>query len=324
MKLKNLSLLVIATCVSGSVLACDLTVSTSTTLQNLPSASGIVNHDNHILAVGDDSSQLFTLNDKFKVMSESQIAHYKTGKDGRIVKKVKPDFESMDVQHINGKPAYVILGSGSKKKVREKGFVIAQDKSFKIERDLAPLYEKLHQVGHFTQKQEINIEGLASSKDKVFIFNRGNSGPNMLFEVDRTAFENYMTGKQDNIDKIESYLVKLPAIDGIESGLSGATYDEATKTLYLTSSVEATGGAYQDGDILGSFVAELPLSQLANGKTIDLTKDAMPVEHDGKKVITKVESIAITSHEGNITKGVLASDNDNGTSQFFDFKIKES
>ena len=65
-------------------------------------------------------------------------------------------------------------------------------------------------------------------------------------------------------------------------------------------------------------------SNLIKGKKIDLSRSAILLNHGGKKVITKVESITIFPHEMNVIKGVLASDNDDGTSEFFDFVISES
>ena len=284
-----------------------------------------MNISGKIFAIGDDSPELFTLNKHFQVVEKLRITRHKIVKDGRVPKNLKPDFESMDVQIIDGKTSFVILGSGSKRHTREKGFVIAHDGSFKIERNLSPLYERIRQVGQFNTNQEVNIEGLASSKEKVFILNRGNSGPNMIFEVDKSDFERFITGKTESIDRIVPYLIKLPKIGGIESGLSGAAYNPISKNIFLTASVEATeGSAYDDGKILGSFVMELPVKSLIEGETVDLSHSAMLVSKDGKKLITKVESITMSSPDMNSLSGILASDNDDGTSEFFDFTISGS
>jgi len=299
-----------------------LSVSEPTLKQEFPSASGVIVNNEKIYAVGDDSPYLFTISNNFDIDHKELIKHYPTKKNGRILKKVKPDFEAMDEMSIHGEPSWVILGSGSKADVREWAFVIDFNQQTKIERSLKPLYRQLYQASGFSGKQELNIEGLASSDKSAFIFNRGNSGSNVIFEIALNEFHDYLTGKSQQVSNIKAYHVTLPTVDGFEAGLSGAEYWPETDSLIYTASIEATGDAYNDGDILGSFVGVVKVDQLHERQDLDLRDETVPLLKEGKRVITKVESVGIAESSLNQVKGVLVSDNDDGTSELFDFTLE--
>ncbi|MGD8172721.1 DUF6929 family protein [Vibrio sp. TRT 21S02] len=320
---------VLALCV-GAVLSCSTAVHAATldfsqpTLnKGLPSASGVVVTDNQIFAVGDDSPWLYQLDNDFKIEQKQMIKHYPVRDNGRIVKKVKPDFEALDNIEVNGRDSFVMLGSGSKEDVREWAFVISHDGLVRTERSLKALYKNLRTAAGYNADQEINIEGLATSEDSAFVINRGNGGSNVIFDIPLEGFQAYLAGQTDQLKGIKAYHVTLPVVKGFEAGLSGAEYWDEADSLLLTASIEATGDAYNDGEILGSFVGKVKLSDLDASKTLDLTDNLIPLLKDNKRVITKVESIAIQKQDSHSVKGVLASDNDDGTSEFFSFSFKK-
>ncbi|WP_104403130.1 DUF6929 family protein [Vibrio penaeicida] len=306
-----------------SASSADLTVTTPKLNTAFPSASGIVYTEDMVYAVGDDSPWLYKIGLNFRIADKDLIKHYPVEKSGRILKKVKPDFEAMELLSINGKPSFVMLGSGSKSGIREWAFVVSQDKQIRIERSLIPLYEQLYRASREYGVEELNIEGLAASEGTVFILNRGNGGSNVIFTAPMQQFEDYLTGKTDTIANLGTNKITLPEVGGFEAGLSGATYWKQAKRLVFTASVEATGDAYNDGEILGSFVGSFPVSQLESGKELNLTNVAKPVSIKGKQVITKVESVSVTQDGSQAIKGVLASDNDDGTSEFFKFRLTQ-
>ena len=308
---------------SGTVTAQEMTLEFSNqTLNNdLPSASGIVVVDKKVFAVGDDSSWLYQLSPEFTIVEKDLIKEYPVRENGRIVKKVKPDFEALDNIAVSGKPSFVMLGSGSKLDVREWAFVISQDKQLKIERSLKPLYKNLRVAAGYSAEQEINVEGLATSDDSAFILNRGNGGSNVIFELDLGTFQKYLAGSIDQVKGIKAYHVNLPVVEGFEAGLSGAAYWEENESLVITASIEATGDAYNDGAILGSYIGLVDLDTLSTEKTIDLSDNLIALMEDNKRVITKLESIAFTSKSDKHISGVVASDNDDGTSEFFNFRL---
>ncbi|EGU38858.1 hypothetical protein VII00023_05992 [Vibrio ichthyoenteri ATCC 700023] len=298
-----------------------LEFSNRTLNDNLPSASGVVVTDNKIFAVGDDSPWLYQLDSTFTIVEKDLIKEYPVRDNGRIVKKVKPDFEALDNIEVSGKPSFVMLGSGSKLDVREWAFVISQDKQLKIERSLKPLYKNLRVAAGYSADQEINVEGLATSDDSAFILNRGNGGSNVIFELDLEAFQKYLVGAVDQVNDIKAYHVNLPVVAGFEAGLSGAEYWQETESLVVTASIEATGDAYNDGEILGSYIGLIDLDKLSARKTVDLSDNLIPLMEGDKRLITKLESVAFTQQDEKSVSGVVASDNDDGTSEFFNFTL---
>ncbi|OLQ90645.1 hypothetical protein BIY22_06550 [Vibrio panuliri] len=322
---RSILTLCISALFSGAVSAQAFTLefSNRTTIQDFPSASGVVVEQSKIYAVGDDSPWFHQLNPDFSIADKALINDYPVGDNGRIIKKVKPDFEALDVVSVHDQPAFVMLGSGSKLDVREWAIVISKDRETKIERSLKPLYKTLRQAAGYSADQEINIEGLASSEDAAFIINRGNGGSNVIFEIDLDDFQDYLEGDDELLQDVKAYHVNLPVVEGFEAGLSGAEYWKDTKSLVVTASIEATGDAYNDGEILGSFVGVVPLNDLSTSRTIDLTDNLVPLMENNQRVITKVESVAFTSEDSQKVSGVLASDNDDGTSEFFNFTLSK-
>lgn len=290
----------------------------------LSSASGLVSYGKALYAVGDDSPWLFKLNQRFNIKNKHLIKDYPMTDDGRIVKAVKPDYEAMAMVEHELKDWFLVLGSGSKAEVREWGYMISKNTKQQIETSLAPLYAQLYQAGGFTGNQELNIEGLAIAKDKAFIFNRGNSGGNLIFMLDKAELVDYMVGKISQVTELETFNVTLPTVAGFEAGLSGGEFWVEGKSLVYTASVEATGDAYNDGEILGSFIGLIPLKAFKKkDQNIDLTVASVPLLNDiGEPIITKVESIAIVESDEEEISGALVSDNDDGTSEFFSFELE--
>ncbi|WP_434341140.1 DUF6929 family protein [Motilimonas cestriensis] len=290
----------------------------------LSSASGLVSHGKALYAVGDDSPWLFKLNQRFNIKDKHLIKDYPMTEDGRIVKAVKPDYEAMAMVEHELKDWFLVLGSGSKAEVREWGYMIAKNTKQQIETSLAPLYAQLYQAGGFSGDQELNIEGLAIAKDKAFIFNRGNSGGNLIFMLDKAELVDYMVGKTTQVTELKTFNVTLPTVAGFEAGLSGGEFWVEGKSLVYTASVEATGDAYNDGEILGSFIGLIPLKAFKKEQqNIDLTATSVPLLNEiGEPIITKVESIAIVESDKEEISGALVSDNDDGTSEFFSFELE--
>ncbi|TBL66011.1 DUF6929 family protein [Hafnia paralvei] len=309
---------VVATGASADAAIKALEVSNHLLMKDFPSVSGTAVDQQNVFLVGDDFPWLYTVGETLKFKHKELIKNFPINQDGRINKEDKPDFEAMEIMNINGHPSLVIIGSGSKDETRELAYVIREDNYSKIEFSLKSLYEQLYQAGMFKDDGEgINIEGIASGDSDVYILNRGNGGKNIIFTLPKKEFEQYLLGKIQKVKNIIAYPVKLPVVDGFEAGLSGATYDATTKSLLFTASVEATYDTINDGKILGSFVGSLPVSHLVKENTLDLTGYSQMINKNGKPILTKVESISILSADEKKIKCLLASDNDNGSSEFF-------
>ncbi|UXY15023.1 hypothetical protein N8I74_17170 [Chitiniphilus purpureus] len=296
-----------------------LKLSAPTLNASLPSASGLAVQQGRLFVVGDDSPWLFSLDAQFAITDRVLLKDYPVGPDGRIPKAIKPDYEAMAEVGWRRQDWYVVLGSGSKATVREWAYLLSTDGHVRHERQTSDLYAQLYQAGGLSGEQTLNLEGLAFAGRHAFLLNRGNSGPNLLFRVDKDELLAYLVGERAVLNRIDVYPVRMPAIAQFEAGLSGATYWAEADSLLLTASVEATGDAYGDGAILGSFVGVLPLSELRPGRT--LVPRTVPLQRQGQTLITKVESVAVLKADEERVSGVLASDNDNGTSEFFRFTL---
>lgn len=289
----------------------------------IPSGSGMSpTFQQHYLVVGDDSPYLFEVDARFQVVKKTLIKDYPVNAQGRIDKKIKPDFEAMTPLVWNKQLWSMVIGSGSKPDLREYGYLLSYDGKQKIEFRLTNLYKQFFVAGGLTPTQTINIEGLTVDHQYMYFLNRGNSATNMIFRVRLSDMSDYLAGKVTQVAEVKKFDVKLPVIDKFEAGLSGADYWPEARALVYTASVEATGDAYGDGAILGSFVGVIPLNQLREGQTLDLSRSAMPVMVNGKPVLTKIESIAFQKADEHEVRGALISDNDQGASEFFGFRLR--
>jgi hypothetical protein len=307
-----------------SVSAADFEVKIGNAIHNkkLPSASGMTAWKNKYFVVGDDSPYLYTVDKNFTISGKFLLKDFPVEKNGRIKKNIKPDYEAMSLLNWQGKTWNMIIGSGSKADVRETAYLLAMDESHKkIEQDLSQLYREFVAKANFTDNQTLNIEALAVTGDKVYFFNRGNPGRNIIFQTDLKDVMAYMTGKEKSLSNIKKHEVLLPEIDGVKSGFSGAELWPQLNSLVYTASVENSDSAYADGKILGSFIGLIPLASLQNEQVIDLRSSAQLITKQGKAVLTKVESLSFLKTDQNRATGALVSDNDDGSSVFFNVTL---
>ncbi|MGF1687681.1 hypothetical protein L4C36_13425 [Photobacterium japonica] len=297
-------------------------IANSTINHNLSSGSGMVMHNGQLIVTGDDSPWLFTVNPDFNIEKKVMIDHFPVNKHNRINHKTKPDFESMTLLHYNNQPYYFVIGSGSKKTLRENAYLVPVKGGENQKLSLSNLYTTLHQAAGFTQEEKINIEGIANTANKIFIFNRGNEGKNAIFAMKTTDLMHYLDGQSKTLPSLKVYQAQLPTINGVQACFSGADYWKDSNSLIFTASVEGNNqSSVNDGAIQGSFVGVLPLATLDKTSNLDLIPYSQKVEQGGKTVITKIESIAVAQQTSQQAKGYIVSDNDNGTSQFFTFTI---
>ncbi|MBN2778728.1 MAG: hypothetical protein JXR36_13870 [Bacteroidales bacterium] len=271
-------------------------------LDQITGASGVINIDEDIFIVCDNSPYLYKLDRNLRIVDK--IAIYDTSGfiNGEIAKKDKPDFESME---LIGNCIY-ILGSGSKSPQRDILVKVLLDDMSVTTFDTTTFYSDFALIPEMNNV-ELNIEGLAYYKESIFLFNRMN---NLIVAFDYMEFENAVTNG-GNFPKYKAVTIKLPTINGIEAGLSGATISQSTGKLYLTASVENTEDSYNDGEILGSFVASVPLSSLYNDDSFNIIQ----IDNNGDPV--KAESICILSNQSdkNDILGIVT-DSDGGESLF--------
>ena len=279
-----------------------ITVSNYIKLENVPSGSGIVKSGDTYYVIGDDSPFLFSLDKAFKVISKTRLIDSDPSSDGRILKSVKPDFESLE---MIGENELVVFGSGSKSPQRDVFIRILLQDSVIIERHaISEFYDNLRNLPIF-KDSELNIEATAFYNDQIFIFNRRK---NLIIKFEYKDLLSYIKG-ETAFPKPEITEFFLPKINGVEAGFSGATALKGQPKIIFTASVEDTDNAYDDGEILGSFIGLIDISNNTVSHSFDYCE--IPNAEENLKVESVTVEEEISSGE---TKVVLITDDDLGNS----------
>lgn len=211
---------------------------------DVPSASGMVKHRDSYFVLGDDSPYLFQLNSKFEVVERIPIVAGEQRE--RIPKREKPDFEALEMISEN---EIVGFGSGSLSPQRDSMIKIKLGDEARLKTfSLTSFYSKLKDL-EIMQGSELNIEAAAFHEDQLHLFNRRK---NVIFSL---SFPDLLSAieKGSALPPVLTSAFELPEIGGIEAGFSGAAVTASGK-LVVTCSVENTPNAYDDGEVLGSFV----------------------------------------------------------------------
>lgn len=267
-------------------------------LKGISSASGIIKIHDKYLIIGDDSPYIFSLSDKFDVISKFPIDFQNNLKVGRIEKAIKKDFEAME---LIGEQEIIIFGSGSKSPERDICNKISI-KDFHILKtyNISEFYDKLRKLD-ILQDSYLNIEAVAYRDGNLFLFNRGQ---NCIFTFNYQELMEYF----ENLIPLPSFKInsyKLPEIGGIESGFSGATTLANHPFIIFTSSVEDTPNAYDDGEILGSFVGMIEIVEDGLSTTFK------SVKFPSIQKTLKIESVTIKEEiKYGTTKIVVVTDDD--------------
>ena len=259
----------------------EFNITYSQTLQDIPSASGIVNIADKYYVVGDDSPFLFCLDTRLQLLSKTKIFSAAHVKGDRITKKHKPDFEAME--QIN-EHEIAIFGSGSKSPARDYSVRVLLKDGMEVETySISGFYAHLKSLDIFGDT-ELNIEAAAVHREELFLFNRRK---NLVISFSYKEFINHVIHKSQ-LPEVKIIEVKLPKVKGIEAGFSGATAFQEKLVLIFTASVEDTDNAYDDGEVLGSFIG---LLDIESGELMgELHSIESPDETHGP---LKVESVAI-------------------------------
>lgn len=255
-------------------------------LEEIPGASGIAVFQGSIYVVGDNSPFLYRLDLQGQLSSKTTIYNIENFIEGEIQKNIKPDFEAMElVQNENGREL-IIFGSGSKSPERDIFLKLLLDPKPQVESySLGAFYDMLRGF-KIMEGVELNIEAVAIAENDLLLLNRDE---NMIFRFNYRKFLNFINnGEKMPVPEIIS--VDLPEISGIEAGFSGATYLREKKVLFLTASVEDTPNAYEDGEVLGSFIGVVPLDEIGDAgayKFALLSDGNFPMQ-------IKVESVSVS------------------------------
>ncbi|TYB76927.1 DUF6929 family protein [Bizionia myxarmorum] len=280
----------------------EISILNTTKLKNVPSGSGLVKRDNLYYVIGDDSPYLFTLDTNFSLISKTLLIDTAPHLNERIIKSEKPDFESLE---LISKNEMVAFGSGSKSPERDAFIRILLEEDIQIERyQITDFYNHLKTLPLF-QDSELNIEVVAFQDEQLFLFNRKK---NLILTFNYLNLLAYFKGETDfPVHDITEF--SLPKIKGIEAGFSGATTLKNQSKIIFTASVEDTNNAYDDGEILGSFIGMI---NIKNHK-VESVYSYCAIPNTAEKL--KVESVTIEEEISlGKTKVLLISDDDLGNS----------
>ncbi|QAA81072.1 hypothetical protein EI546_04720 [Aequorivita sp. H23M31] len=276
-------------------------------LQEVPSASGIVKWNDIFFLIGDDSPHLFKVDHNFKILGKTLI-HSPKVQQGEVIPKFhKPDFEAMEMVSDS---EILIFGSGSKSPERDVCVLFDLIQSSYNEYYISNFYDYIRGM-EIMQGYELDIEGLAISGDNLFLFNRGR---NIIFSFPYSEFIGYCkNGRDFPIPKTS--LFTLPSINGLQAGFSGASSFPHLPYLIFTAAVEDSPNAYDDGDILGSFIGVIELINDEIGNEILVKRIPNPgfplkvesVIVDKIASETQIDLVLVTDNDGKPSEVIRAS-----------------
>lgn len=278
-------------------------------IKGVISASGMVKCGVNYYIVSDDSPYLFTLDRNYNVISKLPIIPINNPLTSRIEKAIKPDFEALD---LVGENEIIAFGSGSKSPERDIFLRIFINGKEKVKTyHISEFYESLKNL-EIMENRELNIEAVAYKDSRIFLFNRGQ---NVVFSFIYEELISYFEGHSP-IPSPKTSLFELPILNGIQAGFSGATALQNHPYIVFTASVEDTPNAYDDGEIMGSYIG---IVKIEDDCVSNSYKSVLFPEIQEK---LKIESISITREvklgETNI---VVVTDDDYKDSLIIDCKI---
>lgn len=227
-------------------------------IENLSSLSGLAHFKNLIFTVSDEFFSVVVTDLKSQYEFEFDVLKNKTLRSLSFAerKKHKPDLESLSVVSINNKSFLHLMPSLSKEN-RCYGYLIELNDQAKV--PSADLFIKVLELNYESLLQElklakceINIEGHLFHESKLLLFNRGHvSSPSQILVFDYN-FNTY----QAKLKQIES--VDLGAYEGYAIHWTDVCW-KSVDSIYFCASVEKVDNAFDDGEVLASFIGEYHL-----------------------------------------------------------------
>jgi hypothetical protein len=278
----------------------------SASISYFPSGSTIEIFDDVLYIVGDDASEILLLDKDYNTLNKSEDRP----EIKRISKDEKIDLEASTIIHREGKPFLLIVGSGSKEN-REKLVMLPLPYSKNSLPDTIDNTAFIKQLIE-TEIDEVNIEGVASTKEAIIFANRANiKNPINHLIFTASSFPDTAASSSAIIRKLI-----LPNNKTI-AGISGLAYDAGNDLLLFTASTEATESTYDDGEIGDSYIGYIKNISTQNKEEIVPDGFINLSKSDKSFKGEKIESVCIESVIGNNYVLHLVSDNDKGATRLF-------
>lgn len=274
-------------------------------LDSLPGASGIGMQQGNFWIIGDDARTCMLFDKNFDLKDTVSIPSMLgiRSNNGRVPKDLKADLEALVV--VNDFEV-LALGSGSRP-TREIAVRISGKGSYSIEEfTLHKFYQSLRSLAEM-KNVELNIEAAAILGDYLYLFNRTNG---LMVSLHYRDFMHHIT-EGAPLPKLNVRKLNLPVFNGIKAGISGASFDRGSGRLIITASLELTNDAYNDGEILGSYIGSISVPDLEDEEGEIIWTE---IPNDGE--VMKIESVEVVEYheKDGYYDLVMTVDNDNGRS----------
>lgn len=289
-------------------------VTQSIMLEDVPSGSAIRAAGNgSFWIVSDDAPYLYRVSSDGRTLDSIRLAHLTTALH-RIPKAEKPDYEAAVLAEVDGVECLLAFGSGSHETMRDSMSIIPlKGDGAQGVYSLTKVYGRIRQTISIEGK-DFNIEGAALEAEQLVLFNRG-TGHLITFEL--TAFLDEVLGR-GTTNAPSAARVEIPSTDSFPPGLSGGAFIDKNRLLFCASA-EATTDWYADGEVLGSYIGLVDLSEPSKPRLISFSP---LVDKAGKPVKDKLEGIdLVREKEGTIFEIVGVVDNDDGTSKLLHIRV---
>ena len=288
-------------------------------LTQIASASGLAEVPEGWLVVGDDFIDLYWLDAAGDLQGQWPIsATPAVIVEGRVPKKHKRDFEAIADWRVGKQTQMLIFGSGSKLPQRSHIVQALWHESLRSSQEIQAeaFYQQIMQVAQIGPDQ-LNIEGAAVFDGKLILLNRG---MNQSILLDLKTFNSYLAGGcKGNPPTMSIHTYKLPEINGIQLGMSGACTDLRRNRLYFCASAEDSVDWIQDGEVLGSYVGWIVRPTASDGGELF----AMPVvDEAGQITPDKIEAIGLLPPVNGNVQLMALTDTDGGHSQMLTLELR--
>lgn len=247
----------------------------------LSTVSALTYQNDVISLIADDSNVLYEYNTKYDELNKITLSE---GELENLSKADKLDFESM----VDSDKSMYIFGSGSKPN-REKAVYINKEKNTVETLNLNYLFDSMKSFAEISDS-DLNIEGVASSNNEWYFFNRGN-GPgnkNIIFTVQGNNL----------VDDFNLFFneFELPKINNVSTGFSDGIVIK--NKFYFLATAENSNSTYADGKIGGTLFGCINLKKMKLEYTQVIS------------TTNKFEGIALYSLKGKNAVFLLGEDDD--------------
>ncbi|GEM_PF-579587 len=233
-------------------------------LENFASGSGMTFYNQYYYVVGDDDPYLAKIDNNGEIIERFQLWDTLNMKNGRINKKIKPDFEAITTFPSGKDTLMLIFGSGSKSPKRDVMLTFHPSTKSIDTLNGEEFFKWLKTEANLSNK-EINLEGAVYDKGFLYLLNRHN---NDLYKIPEKGIRYFMHNASIDSLSILKYNFQLPSYQSDTARFSGATILKEKNQLLFSATIEKTDNWQDDGKILGSFLGKINIDSLANNKPI--------------------------------------------------------